>query len=186
MREAGDDTVRSIGSGERAGLRCHPRARCVEPAPRVAPCTAPSRQAIADSEERLRTEPRGCAPARRWRHRARLHDRGRVHLPLGRLRRRGRPGLQAGRGLRHDRPLLDPEDRRLPRALPGVARPLTQARERRATSPAPVRECHMRKHRADRRDLTFPGDTAPAPPPSTPPVSTSPGRHACRLGKSVG
>ena len=32
MREAGDDTVHSIGSGERAGLRCHPRARCVEPA----------------------------------------------------------------------------------------------------------------------------------------------------------
>ena len=34
----------------------------------------------------------GGAPARR---RARLHDRGRVHLPLGRLRRRGRAGVQA-------------------------------------------------------------------------------------------
>ena len=186
MREAGDDTVRSIGSGERAGLRCHPRARCVEPAPRVAPCTAPSRQAIADSEERLRTEPRGCAPARRWRHRARLHDRGRVHLPLGRVRRRGRPGLQAGRGLRHDRALLDPEDRRLP-PRPSRRSPTTHAGARTAGNIACASSgvSHEGK-RADRRDLTFPGDTAPAPPPSTPPVSTSPGRHACRLGKSVG
>ena len=55
------------------------------------------------------------------RRRARLHDRGRVHLPLGRVRRGRRPGLQAGRGLRHDRALLDPEDRRLPRPLSDVA-----------------------------------------------------------------
>ena len=51
-----------------------------------------------------------------------FHDRGRVHLPLGRVRRRGRPGLQACGGLRHDRALLDPEDRRLPRTVHGVAK----------------------------------------------------------------
>ena len=46
------------------------------------------------------------------RRRARLLDRGRVHLPLGRVRRRRRAGVQAGaRGLRDDRALLDTEDR---------------------------------------------------------------------------
>jgi amidase len=48
---------------------------------------------------------------------ARLHDRGRLHLPLGRVRRRGRPGLQALRGLRDDRPLRHTEDHRLPGAF---------------------------------------------------------------------
>ena len=59
----------------------------------------------------------GEAPRRR----ARLLDRGCVHLSLGRVRRRDRPGLQAGSGLRHDRALLDSEDRGLPGAVPGVA-----------------------------------------------------------------
>ena len=57
----------------------------------------------------------GCQAPRRP---ARLHDRGRVHLPLGRLRRRRCAGVQAGGGFRHDRALLDSEDRRLPGAVP--------------------------------------------------------------------
>ena len=49
--------------------------------------------------------------------RARLHDRGRVRVPVRRLRRGRRAGMQAGGGIRDDRALRDPEDRRLPGAV---------------------------------------------------------------------
>ena len=76
------------------------------------------------------------------RRRARLHDRRRVHLPLGRLRRRRRAGVQAGGGLRHDRALLDPRIA-LPGAVPGVARSLDAAEAGRS-SPTPRRACCCR------------------------------------------
>ena len=66
---------------------------------------------------------------------ARLHDRGCVHLPLGRVRCRRRAGVQAGRGLRHHRALLDPEDRRVPGTVPAVTHAIASSR----SSPIPRR-----------------------------------------------